>query len=955
MSSKSPFAHKNPKKQLFLDQELCKLEIQTYPRIEKIIQKEINKNQKLVPILDPKIENETSPQQEKEEDTAMEEEIVGENENSAKENEIGNKKEKGNKQKNPRNINSLFLKSCVARYNQFKNKSNALGQNYQITKNNNDDKNDNNNKIYFNKNNSNNNQNDNNKNNKNNNNNNNNNSNNNNNDNKNETKKKSKFDSRFFGSVASYECLDKIKPGLILNVYINCFSFNDENCCQSYDLQYKSLFESIIQGRINTDLYNTIKENECKFFDGYLVLEIHDYRHRMSSLLAKPDNKSQTGKQNKTVNKMSEKKSITNHIYQQNQQTQQQQQQQQQQNFQQKQFQQQRQQQQQQQQQQRRRRQQQQQINDQNFFYQKQQLQEKKENNSSMNESDLEEQRKQQLLEGLMFNPITDKKRKILLLLDQETFFTEISELEKLENFEETKKNEAQYQNYDIPHSLQIRNSRNRMRSSSSYSHPFDFNSNNFDNNNNNINNNNNNNNINNNKNNKWGFEKKSKLEYKLLLLGKIPTCFDKSIDALKISNFYFCNKYNTNYLREKIHEINNLFHHPTKTNKKKINLKYLKSLNKKLEKNNKTKLRKNKFRHINNNYNFHNIFKKNYNNHNNIMNIQKVKKKKPKKKKKKYSSKNTRKYNNRNFKKIHRKKKKKEKEKHSNQKKNILKKLTNINSKFSQNFQKQVLKRNRMMDLIEPENSFTSGVEVMFKRKKKYIGITIYRPLVSQRKKLISEQTFYEYIRRLTDPIGGTINSNLQKFLEKKPQKKNNPNLQDIFSVYYKTSPFTIEKENGEGEKNVKSNLGDGNNYFNNNGNNNNSNNEKNSQFEKNKIMIEKMNKVKPIRINNNQTTPNQNNNKEKIDYLQNRNNQKRFLIQKQEIVYVKPGKQEKAIMKIKLEPESGLFEIEIIFFISGKEIKKKIQTGDQVQTKKILTQYNYFMQQNGWKNGRN
>ncbi|KAJ6251783.1 hypothetical protein M0813_01553 [Anaeramoeba flamelloides] len=73
--------------------------------------------------------------------------------------------------------------------------------------------------------------------------------------------------------------------------------------------------------------------------------------------------------------------------------------------------------------------------------------------------------------------------------------------------------------------------------------------------------------------------------------------------------------------------------------------------------------------------------------------------------------------------------------------------------------------------------------------------------------------------------------------------------------------------------------------------------------------------------------------------------------IIDRQIFRYFKPGKNEKAVIKLRVDPQSGIHEIDVTFKIGNKGITKTKTTGERVQTKTIFQQYHQFMEKNGWK----
>ncbi|KAJ3427014.1 DNA-directed RNA polymerase i subunit rpa34 [Anaeramoeba flamelloides] len=786
------------------------------------------------------------------------------------------------------------------------------------------------------------------------------------NDNQKERNKKINYvwDPRFTSSVPLQETLRDVNPGLVLNLYINCFSFFHENLCHSYDYPFKPLFESIINGRINSSLFRTISKNKSHFYNGYLVVDILDYRHRMSNRLAKPDlsSKSNQDQKNQQQDQKNQQQGIGNtdpnrmkieikheplNRSRANQQNPQQQQHPQQQNLQ------------------------------QPHSQQQKQL--------------------QHSIKRLEFEEQTDKKRKVLLSLDEETFSFVVAAME--------------YQEYSLLRKLETRLSRSGLNPKQQTPQNFGRTQKQLQ------------------RLARWGSEKQSRFQQQLLMIKSIPTCFESSIDILKIANYYYSNKYKTNYIRKKLLDSDNKLHHKKEIKnrllkkilnlnynlhkKKIVNLDYerINTIKIKLKKKEREKLKKRS-----------NLKKKSKGKKKEKetktgagmemgmgmeMEIEKEKEKEKEKEivieKEKESEPGlesdtfdetdtdtdmgTDTDNERNN---GREKRKKERDKERKKRKSKRKKY----SRFS--------RRAEMMDMIQPLNTETSGIEFVFKQKKKYKGLTIFRPLLSQRKKLISEQSFSEYIRRLTDPIGGSVNSNLQKFLIKRAKDTNKTIQNEKYTVYYKKKPFMIEQSYNKPSVFTEEQI------------------EKMKQIKEIKmddigprshdkfsthhsplvqiyssvarpsifLSVENTNEsisntlqsttsvsdhtTIPIPNNGKLNNNNNNNNNDNHNFMNvnntnntnnantNNNNQmnkgkniigEHNIIDRQIFSYVKPEKNEKAIIKLRVDPESGIHEIDVTFKIGNKGITKTKTTGERVQTKTIFHHYHQFMEKNGWR----
>ncbi|KAJ6249930.1 phd zinc finger-containing protein-related [Anaeramoeba flamelloides] len=741
-----------------------------------------------------------------------------------------------------------------------------------------------------------------------------------------------RWDPRFTSSVPLSETLKNVNPGLVLNLYINCFSFFHENLCHSYDYPFKPLFESIINGRINNHLFRTIRKNKSKFYNGYLVVDIVDYRHRMSNRLAKPDIAG------KIMNETQDKNQ------QQPQQPQQQQPQQQQQ-------------------------QQQQQTSLSMASQMNREIKHEPLNRSTAKQPNQQiHQQPQHSIKRLQFDERTDKKRKVLLSLDEETFRIVVASME--------------FQEYSFLRNIEARLSRSRLNPKQQNQQNFGRTQKQLQ------------------RLARWGSEKQSIFQQKLLLVRSPPTCFESSIDIFKIANYYYYTKFKTNYSRKKILDPDHEFHH-----KKEIINQH--KLIKKIS-----------------NLNYHQHQKKILNLDYEKINLIKFKLKK--KEREKLRKKQERKYQGKGnemeaemememeteMKMEIEKKKELKLEPESESESDICSgNDTDTDRDFyseTEDEQNQEMKQKRkkkrkrkkhtrfsrrvaMMEMIEPLNTKTSGIGFIFKPKKKYKGLTIFRPLLSQRKKLISEQSFSEYIRRLTDPIGGSVNSNLQKFLIKRAKDTNKTLQNEKYTVYYKKNPFMIEQchsqasifteEQIEKMKQIKEiEMGDirtrANDAFH-------SHHhsplvqiyssvarpsiylsvESNSQSMDNTTQsrtsvsdhatIPMPNNGKPDKSNiigsvNSNSINKPNNNQINLGETALGENS---IIDRQIFNYVKPEKNESATIKLRVDPESGIHEIDVTFKIGNKGITKTKTTGERVQTKNIFNHYHQFMKKNGWK----
>ncbi|KAJ3433660.1 nipped-b-like protein delangin scc2-related [Anaeramoeba flamelloides] len=312
----------------------------------------------------------------------------------------------------------------------------------------------------------------------------------------------------------------------------------------------------------------------------------------------------------------------------------------------------------------------------------------------------------------------------------------------------------------------------------------------------------------------RWGTEKQKRFQKKLLLVRSNPTCFGSSIDILKIANYYFNNKHKTNYLGNKNLGVDSKFHHNKELNKKKL-LKKILNLN--------YNQNKKAIRNLDDGKNHMSEFKSKKKKQEKEKELKKLKRLKKKLKietgnekemeieleKETETDSETETYSegdsfSKKTKSVHLNSTSESEtesgtdtekesetgmdiEKQKTQKKRDQKKRKRKkNTRFS--------RRGAMVNMIQPLNTETSGIEFIFKPKKKYKGLTIFQNLLSKRKKLISEQSFSEYIRRLIEPKEGSVNSNLQKFLIKRAKDTNKTIQNEKYTVYYKKNPFLIE-----------------------------------------------------------------------------------------------------------------------------------------------------------------
>ncbi|KAJ3436813.1 zinc finger cchc domain-containing protein [Anaeramoeba flamelloides] len=321
------------------------------------------------------------------------------------------------------------------------------------------------------------------------------------------------WDPRFTSSVPLQDILRNVNPGLVLNLYINCFSFFHEPL-SPYDPQFKPLFESIINGRIDTNLFRTIRKNKSKFYNGYLVVDILDYRNRMSNRFAKPDiagkimkepdlQQNQQQQQSQSQSQKSQKQTSSTHANNNN-------------------------------------------PNTTNLEIKQEPLDRSLQNKQNLNLQG-QPQHLRRSIKKLEFDEQTDKKRKVLLSLDEETFKIVVVTMEYLEYSLLLQKEKIQQKNRMLKlglnpnqqtqqaqqHFERVKKQLQRLV--------------------------------------RWGSEKQTRFQQKLLLVRSFPTCFGSSIDIFKIANHYFNNKHKQNYIQNKFHGMNSKFHHSQEINKKLI------------------------------------------------------------------------------------------------------------------------------------------------------------------------------------------------------------------------------------------------------------------------------------------------------------------------------------------------------------------------------------------------
>ncbi|KAJ3440205.1 chascon isoform d-related [Anaeramoeba flamelloides] len=800
------------------------------------------------------------------------------------------------------------------------------------------------------------------------------------------------WDPRFTSSVPMTDTLQNVNPGLVLNLYINCFSFFHENVCHSYDPQFKPLFESIINGRINDHLFHTIRKNKSKFYNGYLVVDILDYRNRMSNRLAKPD--------------VSTKIIKDPNLQQQPQQQQQQQPQQ----------------------------QSQQQMSNNNSNRMKLEIKQEPSNRSRQSQQQLnpkdkfqqQPQRLQKTVKEIEFNERTDKKRKVLLSLDEESFRIEVTTMQYQEYSLLVQKERFKQKNrmlkLGINQKQQIQQAQQHFERIKKQLQILA----------------------------RWGSEKQTRFQQKLLLVRSNPTCFDSSIDILKIANYYFNNKHKTNYLGNKNLDVDSKFHHNKELNNKKL-LKKILDLN---YNQHKKKIRNLDYGRIS--FGKFKLKKKELEKEKKkLKRLEKTEKRKTEKEKENGDEKekemeieieketdSEEDSSEKKGKESHLERRtesesetesesgsgsgsgtesESESESDVDKEKEIYMDIEKQKTRKKRNKKKRKRKKNTrfsrsgaMMDMIQPLNTETSGIEFIFKPKKKYKGLTIFRHLLSQRKKLISEQSFSEYIRRLIEPMGGSVNSNLQKFLIKRAKDTNKTIQNEKYTVYYKKNPFLIEQCHNKPSVFTEEQIGKmkqieeiemhdirtrsydnfsshhhsplvqiyssvarpsiflsvenpnesisntsqsttsvsdhatipipsnvrslNSNKANKDSNYNQQNLNSNINASQNNINLNNSNQTNSSNINN------QINNRETIIGENN-------IIDRQIFRYIKPEKNERAIIKLRVDPESGIHEIDVTFKIGNKEITKTKTTGERVQTKSIFHHYHEFMKKNGWK----